>query len=138
MGMALSTALRRTIRPPRLIYLLPQAPNLFLRDTRRGSQVEARRGFTPIGRPKYLKGMELTQQFKNTEAKVKKSCDTLTPIRLLFQKLTLSPETISNPLSIALRVQRFAIVASPMQSVSSAYWRCEIVTSPSPIWNPLK
>jgi hypothetical protein len=103
MGMALSTELRRTIRPPRPTYLFAHNPSLFRSETRRGSQVEARRGFAPTGRPRYLKGRELVLQLRKTDATLKKSGETLTPTKLLFQKFIFSPEHISNPLKIALR-----------------------------------
>jgi hypothetical protein len=40
--------------------------------------------------------------------------ETFTPIRPLFQKLTLRPEAISNPLRIAFRDQRLLTDASPI------------------------
>jgi hypothetical protein len=63
------------------MYLFPQAPNLFLRESINGSQVEARRGFAPTGSPKYLKGIEDTLQLRNTDATLINSSDTLTPIK---------------------------------------------------------
>jgi hypothetical protein len=59
-------------------------------------------------------------------------------MRQLFEKFTFRPEVNSKPLSIAFKVHRLSIEASPMHRVSSAYWRWETVGPPPPILKPLK
>ncbi|KAK2454401.1 hypothetical protein QL285_001965 [Trifolium repens] len=120
-GREFKTALMSTIRPPRLIYLLPQEPSLFLIESNIGAHVEEIRGFAPTGRPKYLKGKVPILQLRKSEAIEIKSFETFTPIRQLFQKLTLKPETNSKPLRTALSAHKFSTEGSPMHKVSSAY-----------------
>jgi hypothetical protein len=103
------------------MYLLPQEPSLFLIESNIGAQVEESLGFAPTGRPKYLKGKVPILQFKKSEAIEIKSFETLTPIKQLFQKLTLKPEANSKPLRTALRAHKFSTEGSPMHKVSSAY-----------------
>jgi hypothetical protein len=86
-----------------------------------GSQVVLLFGFASIGRPRYLNGITPSLQLRNVDVVAIKFDDTLTPINPLFQKFTLSPDVISNPLRIAFRAQRFETEASPMHNVSSAY-----------------
>jgi hypothetical protein len=55
-GIELITALISTILPPKLIYLLPQDPNLFLIESNIGRHVDKDLGLAPTGSPRYLKG----------------------------------------------------------------------------------
>jgi hypothetical protein len=82
--------------------------------------------------------MEPILQLRKVEARVIKSWETFIPIRLLFQKFTLKPETRSKPLiRTAFKDQRLSTEASPMQNVSSAYWRWEIESPPLQKLKPL-
>jgi hypothetical protein len=91
-----------------------------------------------MGRPRYLNGSTSSLQFRKVLAIPKNIGETLTPIIPLFQKFTLRLDAISNPLRIALRAQMFSTEASPIHSVSFAYWRCEITTGFLPTEKPLK
>jgi hypothetical protein len=130
MGIAFKTEFNKVIRPPRLMNLFAQPPNRLRIEAIKGSHVASLRVLAPTGRPKYLKGTPPILQFRKTEARRMKLSETLTPKMLLFQKFTLSPETISKSLKIAFKHHKFSTVASPIHRVSSAYCKCEITTPP--------
>ena len=109
----MGTEIRRTIRPPKPIYLFPQALSL----SNTGSQVDNFLAFAPTGNPKYMKGSVASLQLRKLNSIPINSDRTFTPIRKLFWKFTFKPDTISNPLNNALRVHKFSIVASPTHKV---------------------
>jgi hypothetical protein len=110
--------LRRTIHPPKLTYLFHQTPRRFRREFSEGSHVEALLGLAPTGRPKYLKGNSPILQLRKVLANRMKLWETLTSIKLLFQKFTFKPEHNSKPRKTAFKVHKFWIEASLIHKVS--------------------
>jgi hypothetical protein len=72
---------------------------------------------TPIGIPKNLEGTTSERHERKDELASKSLASTLRPNNFLFTKLILRPDTISNPLSNDLIVQRFAQLPSPIKIV---------------------
>jgi hypothetical protein len=63
-GTEFDTEFKRTIHPPKLIYLFPHEFNLVLISSNIGSHVDNFLGFTPTGIPKYKNGIEPLLQFR--------------------------------------------------------------------------
>jgi len=59
---------------------------------KRGSQKVRRSASPPIGKPRYIKGIEPTLQFKTIDASANQELFTFTPTRRLFEKFTFSPD----------------------------------------------
>ena len=81
---------------------------------------------SPIGNPKYLKGVLIISQF-NTDVKlIIFVCFTPTPPILLLRKFTLRSETNSKQLNMTLMLNTRLIFVLQKNKVSSAY--CSIFT----------
>lgn len=63
----------RISRPPKDTYLCLHEWILLVKRFTKGSQVEAKRGFSPIIRPRYLKGRDYVLQWKKSQERSKKA-----------------------------------------------------------------
>lgn len=108
-----NTEFKRATLPPRLTNLFLQVTNLLETSLIRGSQIPPFFGFAPTGSPKYLKGKELTLQWRKPYYISKKDLLTLTPKRLLLARLTFRPETSLKLLKTVLIVKRLSTGGTP-------------------------